>query len=213
MQLVLALLIYTIFSIPALLVWPQRGLSFRNLGIALVSAVLGLAIGFALTLALDGTINVYALMLVMCAVIPATLAFIGVRIFGNRGYSVSRESSLLFRTPYRVILWATASIACGTLVYAVSWSKWNGTLEPGSWLFFGGIAIPLSVLQLAAIAGSIESSTWRVGMRDAVWTGGVVLLGAFFLLGPYFILAWPVALYAAIVPLVFSILIERFAKN
>jgi len=213
MQLVLALLIYIIFSIPALLVWPQRGLSFRNLGIALASAMLGLAIGFALMLALDGTINVYALMLVMGAVIPATLAFVGVRIFGNRGFSVSRESSLLFRTPYRVVLWATASIACGTVVYAISSSRWNGGLETGSWLFFGGIAVPLSLLQLAAIAGSIESSTWRVGVRDALWTGGVVLLGSFFLLGPYFILALPVALYAAIVPLVFSILIERSAKD
>jgi hypothetical protein len=213
MQLVVALLIYTIFSIPALLVWPGRGLSFRNLGIALGSAMLGLAIGFVLLLALDGKIDNNALMLMMGAVAPATLAFVGVRILGNKGFSVSRERSLLYQTPYRVALWAAASIACGTLVFAVLSWKWSGGVGSGGWLFFLGLGVPLSVLQLVAIAGSIESSTWRVGLRDAVWTGGVVLLGSFVLLGPYFIFALPVGLYAAVVPLVFSMLIQRFVKS
>lgn len=213
MQLVLALLIYAFFSILALLFWPGRGLSFRNLGIALASAMLGLAIGFALALSLDPWINNVALMLLPGAVVPATLAFVGVRRFGNEGFSVSRKSSLLYRTPYRVTLWVAASIACGTLVFAVTSSKWNNGPDSAGWLFFAGLAVPLSVLQLVAIAGSLESSNWRVGLRDAVWTGGVVLLGSFVLLGIYFVFALPVILYAAVVPLIFAMLIQRFAKT
>ena len=212
MQLVLPFLIYLGFSIPALLFWPHRGLSGRNLIIAVASAMFGLSIGFVLMLALDGWIDVYLLMFVTGIIVPAILTFVGVNRFGGKGYCVARPNSLIYRDPSRAAVMALVSIICGALVFAVVFWSWNGTLASGRWFLFACIGIPLSTLQLAGTAGSLESRNWRRGVRDAAWSAGVVLFVSFFSMGLYSLYALPVVLYAATVPLVFAVLVQLFAK-
>src|SRR5690349_18478601 len=118
--------VYAVLCIPPLLVWPDRGLSVRNLCLAAISAMLGLAGGFALMLALDEWIDTTLLLYVMVVVLPACLAFTMVRRFGNRGLCTALVGSLVYRAPAWVTLGAAIAIACGSVVFALSAWRWNG---------------------------------------------------------------------------------------